>query len=93
MSFITNASIDKVQYANGFNQGMQQSAETFSLMIQLLMLSFAFKVVINFPPIQSRLKDLKGYDILDIAQYSADVLAFFITLMMFWVLLGNNLIG
>lgn len=93
MSLVTNTSINKQQYAEGFNQGMQQSAETFSLMIQFLVLSFGIKVLLHFPPVNQRINSWTDYDIVDVMTYSADVLAFFLTVMIYWTLIGNNLIA
>lgn len=93
MSLVTNESIDKVQYAAGFNQGMEQAANTFSLMIQVLVVTFALKVVIQFPPISRRVNNAAPWDVVEVVDYSADVLAFFVTIMMFWTLQGNALIS
>jgi len=93
MSLVINETINKAQYAAGFNQGMEQSAETFSLMIQILVLTFAFKVIVKFPWIANRLEESTHYDIIEVAELSADVLAFFVTVMMYWSLLGKNLLG
>lgn len=93
MSLVTNTSINKQQYAEGFNQGMQQSAETFSLMIQVLALSFLIKIVIQFPPVSRRVNSWTKWDLVEVTEYSADVLAFFVTAMIYWTLMGKNLIS
>lgn len=93
MSLIMNSTLNKAQYAAGFNQGMEQASQTFSLMIQVLVLSFAWKVIIKFPPVSRRVNSLTKWDLVEVTEYSADVLAFFITIMIFWTMQGNALIG
>lgn len=92
MSLITNSTISKAQYAAGFNQGMEQATNTISLMIQVLVLCFALKVIVQFPPLSKKINQSDKYDIVEIVEYSADVLAFFVTIMMYWTLQGNALI-
>jgi hypothetical protein len=92
MGLIINSTINKAQYAAGFNQGMEQATSTISLMIQVLVMTFALKVIVNFPPISKRINQTDKYNLVEIIEFSADVLAFFVTIMMFWTLQGNALI-
>lgn len=89
----TNSSIDPEQYATGFNQGMEQAAQSFALMIQVLAASFLLKIIIRFPPVYKRINEATDYEVVQVVEYSADVLAFFITVMLYWSLQGNALIG
>lgn len=93
MSFkVINESKYLTNKAEGFNEGMQLAASRFNLFIFLLLFLFCLKVVLKLPPVQSR---LDGYveDAAYTVDFSADVLAFFIVIVLFYAATGKNILG
>ena len=78
------------EYAEGFNEGMNDAVSRFSLMVSLLFLSYLLKIVLDYPKVNAYLNGLTKYDLADHITYGADVLAFFIVLLMFLVSQGVN---
>jgi len=78
------------EYAEGFNEGMNDAVSRFSLMVSLLFLSYLLKIVLDYPKVNAYLNGLTRYDLADHISYGADVLAFFIVLLMFLVSQGVN---
>jgi len=78
------------EYAEGFNQGMNDAVSRFSLMVSLLFVSYLFKIVLDYPRVNKYVNSLTKYELADHLSYSADVLAFFIVLLMFLVSQGVN---
>jgi len=78
------------EYAEGFNQGMSDAVSRFSLMISLLFVSYLLKILLDYPKINRYVNSLTKYDLADHISYGADVLAFFIVLLMFLVSRGVN---
>jgi len=78
------------EYAEGFNQGMSDAVSRFSLMVSLLFASYLLKIVLDYPRVNEYVNGLTRYDLADHISYSADVLAFFIVLLMFLVSQGVN---
>jgi hypothetical protein len=77
--------------AEGYNAGFQAAADRFELWILILAGLFLVKVLIKAPPIQNRISDWKGYEYVETIEFSADVLAFFIVVVMAWVASGKPL--
>jgi len=78
------------EYAEGFNQGMSDAVSRFSLMVSLLFVSYLLKILLDYPKINRYVNSLTKYDLADHISYSADVLSFFIVLLMFLVSRGVN---
>jgi hypothetical protein len=78
------------EYAEGFNQGMSDAVSRFSLMVSLLFASYLLKIVLDYPRVNAYVNGLTRYDLADHISYGADVLAFFIVLLMFLVSRGVN---
>jgi len=78
------------EYAEGFNQGMSDAVSRFSLMVSLLFASYLLKIVLDYPRINEYVNNITKYDLADHISYGADVLAFFIVLLMFLVSRGVN---
>lgn len=78
------------EYAKGFNQGMSDAVSRFSLMVSLLFASYLLKIVLDYPRINEYVNNITKYDLADHISYGADVLAFFIVLLMFLVSRGVN---
>jgi len=78
------------EYAEGFNQGMSDAVSRFSLMVSLLFASYLLKIVLDYPRFNEYVNGLTRYDLADHISYGADVLAFFIVLLMFLVSQGVN---
>jgi len=78
------------EYAEGFNQGMSDAVSRFSLMISLLFASYLLKIVLDYPRVNEYVNGLTQYDLANHISYGADVLAFFIVLLMFLVSQGVN---
>ena len=76
------------EYAKGFNQGMSDAVSRFSLMVSLLFASYLLKIVLDYPRINEYVNNITKYDLADHISYGADVLAFFIVLLMFLVSRG-----
>lgn len=92
MGLITNTTMNATQYAAGFNQGMEQASQTFQLIIQVLVFTFAVRMIVNFPWLKNRIENKTKLDIVETVEFSADVLAFFLTVMIYWTMKGNALI-
>jgi len=78
------------EYAEGFNQGMSDAVSRFSLMVSLLFASYLLKIVLDYPRVNEYVNSVTKYDLADHISYGADVLAFFIVLLMFLVSQGVN---
>lgn len=78
------------EYAEGFNQGMNDAVSRFSLMVSLLFASYLLKIVLDYPRVNEYVNSFTKYDLADHISYGADVLAFFIVLLMFLVSRGVN---
>jgi len=78
------------RYAEGFNHGMSDAVSRFSLMVSLLFVTYLLKIVLDYPRVNAYVNGLTRYDLADHISYSADVLAFFIVLLMFLVSQGVN---
>jgi hypothetical protein len=85
--------IDPVQYAEGFNQGMQAAAQRFELYIWILAGLFLLRIVIQLPWIRVRLEDLTRINLYQAFDTGTDVLCFFLVVVLLHALLGMPVIG
>ncbi len=69
---------------------MNDAVSRFSLMVSLLFASYLLKIVLDYPRVNEYVNSFTKYDLADHISYGADVLAFFIVLLMFLVSRGVN---